>query len=96
MGMNKGEIKTMKTLKELADKYAAEYCIILNAGNGCGEPEAVDIKTVDDTIEMEVSTDQEVIDAYTAVIGEASEQLFASAWITEGEGDNPYRYRVIL
>ena len=82
------------TLAELVEEYGANVFVLADAGNGCGYGEAGRMVDFDEACADEYGdTEMTKLDApHTSDDG--SECLYASDWIVQGEGDNPYRVRI--
>lgn len=83
------------TLAKLVSEYSANAFVLADAGNGCGfgDGRLVDY---DDESAYEYG-DVEMIELDAPHISdEGQECTFASEWIEQGEGDNPYRVRLFF
>lgn len=109
------EREKMKTLKNLVVEFGANGFVMINDGNGCGDPAWYDWEedgVAEDYGDIEMFLTPEIAAAYDAQDDERSllheiclinrdyksdnGLVWASDWIVKGDGDNPWRYRVIF
>ncbi len=100
-----------RTLRELLANYSeANGVVIISAGNGCVDAAWIwqdDCEQYGDVIMHPAKPDDDAYDDGTpgTLVSEVlsivdyydgSDGMWASDWIIDGTGDNPYRYRIIF
>lgn len=82
------------TLKNLIEEYGANAFVVADAGNGSSYGEAGRTVDYDEACADEYGdTEMSRLDA-PSMSEDGRECLYASGWITKGEGDNPFRVRI--
>jgi hypothetical protein len=84
----------MKTLKQLREEFDSGCFVYADAGNGCGFGEQGRV-LIYDVITAEVYGDTEMTELDAVHVSDDGVKChYASDWIIDGDGDNPYRYRI--
>lgn len=83
----------MVALKNLITAYGANGFILADAGNGSADSDGSFVQWDEDTA---VYGDVEMGALDTVQITGGVECEYASDWIIDGDGDNPYRYRIFF
>lgn len=89
------ETKTT-TLAELVEEYGANAFVLADAGNGCGYGEDGQLAMYDEAAADEYGETEMLELSEPHMSDDGQECTYASEWIEQGEGDNPYRVRLFF